>query len=48
MLIVDLIRNDFMNADFQQIYRLLWDKVLITDIDSRILSKYQSVSLNSG
>lgn len=48
MLIVDLIRNHFMNADFQQIYRLLWDKVLITDIDSRILSKYQSVSLNSG
>lgn len=43
----DLIKDESTDVEFEQIYRLIFDKVLITDLEADFLSK-QTTIYNSG
>jgi len=45
--IFDLMKNKESDLEFEQIYRLIFDKVLLTDLKRQFLSK-QSIIQNSG
>jgi hypothetical protein len=46
LFILDLLREDTKNEDFQKIYKLIWMQFLRADLESEVLSTHASIQLN--
>jgi hypothetical protein len=46
LMISELLRVETYSADFQQIYKHIWDQTLITDLETGILSVHSLIRLN--
>lgn len=46
LMISELLRVDTYSADFQQLYKHIWDQTLITDLETGILSVHSLIRLN--
>jgi len=46
LMISGMLRTEFRELDFQQIYKLIWDRVLVVDLESEILSVDSTIKLS--